>query len=859
MSEPVLPPELWVFQPLRGVGTQASASFKIQSLEFTFSWGAQPGSATITYVKESLDSADSTYAAIIAGGVAVNSYCEIRFAGRTYYGVCVSDTALDASGGKLRVLEFEDLRRYLTWDQIFGAWNVPDKRIVGSRRVRQYKHLLPVNYENGAWTYTNAPLSAAQICNSIFTAPTTGTSWFALYHADMVTSTLLNVDASSGKRLDGLLSEISARLGLVFTLAGRHAATGQPVLYWTRKGFLSPGETLDPGSLDTNGSYVFPTDTDNCRAGYALSGQPTRVFVVGDRNVYQVINVNLVKDWAAGWEQFYDSNLFVDYVFRNGLENGVHYDAIVGDVEHIRGRLLARVFAQSITVRQFIEDLNDANAGTGEPFRDERKFAGRSRMDMPAYLYINTILFRAYRPPPTVTIGGVEFSRTNLLLTEGMLVRILFDPITGAMTPSYTLPADGNGFALARGYQIGSELFRSIQPDRFNLADWNEKTQLWGPAQFQIDDSGEGDQFIAFDEPIIESAELIDSVASSNGRTYAVFKARPVITVPQVKASLTFQGKRFIYRTQIGNGSLDITVNEPGLHGEFVSDVTGATAFTEIPYEDGSTAAQRAVLIGLDNLARQFLIGNGGYRRYLFAGSVATGLNGFYDRIHLHYGPDGHYEVVDFANERGSNAFEPERDYDRRQAERFLFPGQRELNENTRQQGLLAAGLKQVPKFYRQMSQAFHGFGGTGRVIDVPVTNSTRTTPLAAGTPLWGVETSTGAVVPEVSAAAHKVFRGVTVRSGEPVAIGATPKNVEMPAQITGLTLVRAIGPVEVGDTLVRVTGQDYVISENSASAATDAPAIGKAMQSIPDGSVVLIQFMAGQGGGGGRMVARWA
>jgi len=867
MPDPVPPPVISVRDPLRGPGQQAAAQFQISKLDFTMSWGAQPGEATIDYVAESVTNPDVVVqTAIRERGVAVGSYTEISFAGRVFHGVCMSDVSAAGSGGQTRILRFFDQRKYLQDDWTFCAFNMVYTTIENSpvtglpERRKRYWHILPNNFDSGLRTYTDTPLSVSQVLDYVFSGVTIGTPWARVYHPDQIERTLLNIDATNGRRLDAFLVEVSARQGLTFTLSQRLT------LYWTRMGVLRQNESISPGSFSADGRFVFPPNTDILRDGTAMNSAPTRVFVLGGRNVYQIINVGLEPAWNTAWQFFYDEELFHDYVFRNfNDEQGVPYTSQPDDPEQIIGRHKARARSTLMTLRQFAAHEDTLSPPSGEVFRDYRKFAGRTRLDMPCVQYINTILFRCFKPPDNLAVIEPSPGRGRVVrqiplrsynLVEQQIARVEFNPATGVMTADLNAPIDGNGLAIIRGYQVAQDIFRGLSPDRFNLANWSDALTTWSAAQFHIDDSGQGYKYVLFDGPVIRAESLVERIDG-----HAVFRVIDGIdiTIPPVIACLTFEAEPFIYRTvATPNGSLDYTVNEPQLHSEYLLDpVSGASI--EIPFADGTTAVSKAIDIGTAYLTRQLLIADGGFVRYLLAGDTAIQLNGFYNRLTLHYGADGHWEEVDFANERSKNFYEPERDYDRRRAEQSLYPGQQELIEQARALKMVAAGLRQSRRTYKNLSDAFRGFLGHSdptvpTVIDSPPDDSH----LAVGTPLWrqpvtagdDVNTGTRSVMPTSAAADHTVLAGVVTRNNEPA-------NSILHVQPQGRCLVRVKGPCEVNDSLVKVNGQDYLTSKSKGE--SGAIEVGLALQKIADENVRLIMAGLGSGTGGGKVVARWA
>lgn len=838
-------PVLRIAEALRGDGSSAGA-LQIRSVSLTSSWGAQPATALLTYVKELAEDES-----IRDGGVAVNAYLELDYAGRTFYGVCKSDNTIDSSSGKERIIQFEDLRTYLAWDYVFGAWNLVETVIATHpvsglvSRVKRFRHLLPANYLAGVWTYTSTPYTAAQILNFAFNAPTLGLVWTCLYHPDQTAYPVLRVDAREGKRLDALLAEISDRQGLTFT------SDVKLQLRWCRKGELFPGETVVPGALDVQNNYVFPENADQCRIGFTASDQPTRVLVVGSSNLYQCLNLTLAPDWATGWAVFKgDAELFVDRIYSTWIDpdTEVAFNAFPDDPDHSIGYFSARALAQQLTVREFAAHEDAEDPGTGEAFRDYRKFAGRARLDMPCMLYIDQVVFRAFRPPATVTLWGVAVPTAALRLVDVMLAKVTHDEVTGALTADPTAPLESNGYAVIKGHMVLDDLFDGVRADRFRLDRWTALQDLWKKASFQTDDSGDGTQFVLFDAPVIRSENLIEM---KDG--YAVFKANATIEAATVKASLTFEAERFIWASQNDPATRDLTINESDLRREIVYDVATGN-YVEMPYADGQTPQQKAAVLGAVALTRQFTVMQGGFRRYFVAGDVATRLSGFYDRVTVYFGHDGHYEEVDFANERARSAFEPEREYDRNLASRAEFPGQAQLRIRQEQDELMAASLKQSPSFYRSLGEAFRRFiGHADPVVPAQIASGTGTLPV--GTPLWRAPmpvaggSNTQAVMPASSSSTHSVFVGVVPRDAEPA-------DGNLKVQATGQLLVRVKGPVAVRDTVSQSAGHDYL--EASIAVASTAPSVGMALQSIPDTSVRLILVQTG-GTGGGKAVARWA
>lgn len=804
--------EVTVTNPPRGQGQQESLGFFAQSLKATTAWGSAPGTAELIY--------PNTGVQIYCGSLVV-----IQAGGHTFYGICRSDTLVDGSHGKLRTLSFVDTREFLTWDVVFGLFNRVDIRMVEGVRVRRFKHIYPADYKLQKESFTDDPLTAAEIIRALLGAPTVGSPWLAagpVFHAHQETTPVYEVDCLSGKTLAAALQEVTDKCGLVFGLV-----PGTPYqLAWVRKGVGVMG--------------VAPNDTENRRSGVALSGNPTRVCLVGDRNKYQVLNVPMVADWLPAWEAFPVVELLAHDLFLRASDpvSGKRLNALENDLEQYRGRQMAMARALEITVGEYVVlrtavPLPTDGAVGGTAFADYRKVHHRSRLDMPAALYIRQLLFRAFRPDFTAIAGMTGTLRaSDLTLTDTMLCRCTHDVATGTISALVNERAEGNGYAVVKGYRVGEDCFRTVQPPQFSLDYFASTRAVWQAIPFQIDDSGAGDRFIVFDEPVVVSDDL---VADVNG--LKVMRADFTLQVPPVQAALCFEGEKFLY--WYGTGSRDAVENVGGLNGEYVLDAP-AGKLTEITYGNGDTVVDQAVAIAESLGSRVYAYTDGGYTRY--AATPATPLSWLVDRVTLEVGPNGVFETVDWTAERRRDNFEPSRELDRANRMEGLLPGQQELRDQAAAHRKLAGGFKQNPAFVRTLSDLLGGG------IGVPVEHLTPTFlvgaggPLPVGTPLWKKPTTsdgknTVPVPPEGVTSAHTVFAGVTVRDGEDC---AKPFRV----QTQGVACVRVKGPVEVNTPVGWVQGYGYL-------EANATPSVGVAMQKITASDVQLVQVRLGSGGGG--------
>jgi hypothetical protein len=830
----ISPPQDW--RRIKGVD-YVNRRFGCQSIGLTLSWGTQPGRAQMTYI----------------GSAPVNcgSHMTIECGGHTFYGICENDLPLVGSRGNTRSLTFEDYRCELTeWDNCFGAFNQRETIQIGGQRIRRYFSILPNDFLSGRKTYKNgtgyAPFTAAEIIGYVLGCsrapwrvwhcdPTTGVQTEG-YHASLLNFASLDIDAMSGRKLGAVIEEVCNQHGIVFTIMGPGAFD----LTFARKG--------EPIS----GTLAIPELSDDRRNGTALSRAPTRVAVVGGRNLYQVHNVDMIPDWAPGFQAFYDPVVFQNYVFDNfttqagirSIPAGTRFDSIVGDTENVIGRQLANARALEMTVAEFVTHRQAVHSD-GDEFTDWRKFTGRPRMQMPVVLYLRTILFRAFRVSSGYRIRNLKGQLVpinSMTIEPRMIAPVTHDPVTGAMSWDTSLTADGPGYAIVQGYQVGEDGFRTIRPDRFNLEDWTDAQKVWQHIPFQIDDSGADDQrYILFDEPVIRSENLFTTGSTADERAefngYVGLNSNPTFKIPPVRAALTFAAERFF--EEFGYGVRTDTVSIANLNEEAIGTVVSLIGtWTRNLYSDGKTGYQRAQEVANSLLARQFTYPYGGYRKILKRNAQGgfdpgTKLSGLIDRVTIESSPQGLVEQVDFTAERTWPGFAPDREFDRNTREKAMFPGQQQLREEANQSRLIAAGLRSSPKATKSIVEAFHGNSATA----FPVVGSS---PVAVGSPVWkeptensesGNSKTTGFTTS--GPLSRKIFVGATLVHG------ASTGTMWLSNQ--GLQLLRVKGPVTVGGGVGKAVDEDanHLVADGS-------PGVGVANQSIEATAVRLIEVRVG-------------
>lgn len=820
----------------RGQGGVFSNTFGVQSIRGSFAWGGSPSQATIVFAQNGAPNL-------------VGQLMEIKLGGHYFAGICKNDSAVDGSHGRLREVVFSDLREFLTWDYIHAQFNMPVRRWINGVWRKRYYHIFPSDFDTHTKTFTDRPLLASEILGLVFTAPTVGSPWTwnltgnGLFPDGLMNYPVFAMDAYSGVRLDAFLNDLSERGGLVFTLDP--VAGNNYRLVWMRKGY---------GLIPVLPPFTWPANSDERRLGVALSGNATNVRVVGERNRYLVLNVPLAPDWNGAWEQFLNADaLFLD-LFENEKDpvSGVAYNNFPNDPGQWQGANAAKVRALQITVGEYVQ-LRNARSGDGGQFADYKKFGGRSRIDMPAALYISSLLFRAYVPALTAVpnVNGQNLSLDSVNILDALPCRVTYDPVTGAMTADPTTLADGNGLGLVRGTMFGQDLFELVDPERVTADFFSATNRPWAAAPFSVDDSGEGQRFIIFEQPCFTSENLLKAV---NG--FQVLNAAATVTGATAQAALTFELEPFSYwRGTYPNVSRDRVEYVSGLCAEYVGPVG---SYQEILFANGMTAQDQADQVARSLLLGQYTYVSGGYRLAQRDKPLATMLDSIIDRVEVDFSPNGFIEVVDFTTERQRRHFEPERDLERRTVQNTLFPGQQQLRQSLREYQRLGAGLKgMTPGLMNRFVQFLKGnFEPDARPVWFDPTGSV-TVPsnglVKVGTPIFGpVLTASGDDVlntratypPNISGTSY-VFQGVVIRDGEPAKY---PFHV----QTTGTALALVKGPVALLDAVgLDPSGYpDYANSGAWLIKNTGQP-VGQALQVIADASVQLIKVRLGVASGG--------
>lgn len=707
------------------------------SYSSSYALGVNPSAASGTVFLDNTDG-DSSFT-LSRGDYVVYSFGAVA----SFYGVVskVGEAKRDPSSGLVHSFEVLDNRVRLAWQAVFGIWNMEDemasKRIgrpgapsapgdedtggsddvavgvsVGSdysvdfsgepddggdngTRRRRYWSILPQHWASGIKTWHDSPFNAREILNSAFANAWGDFGFSRNYHPDLADFVPLGLDHRSGVRLSNLIADINGRAGLDMYI------TGSRTLVWVRKG---------------EGFFPIPDVTcDNIEAGESLAAVDTGLRVVGERVRIQVCNVELEPDWKPGWEKFIDEVAWrreVASVFSMPVETKANQADISAK-------------AREVTVYQYAKAKDDA------AFLDYRPFGRGSRANMPAWSYIQELVFRSYRIPPNHTLYGVPVSSLEMADTllvgtdvsgEGAEAKqayvtnpVEFYPSAQAQVIHKGQPLD---FLQARDVRLFYLNARSLREEwtvagdyevdpvnlsvRFAAPVFVDGSPSEGKSLYLRENKGEGGG-TNVTSGVAEGSDYLDVVVPNPNAQ---------ITAAGVKGSFCFLFGNYYQDYGVGPRRGPFPVQGLGLHlidtsGASMSAAgtasfnesrlalpsTGGASFREILYEDGGKAEEKADAAVSSALGLSPVQATGGFHRH---GSVATGLSGVVDRVTVRVDANGITEEVTYTKARATGVAFSERTLQRIQRTDEVFPGQEQLRNEARQYRMIAAAERRA-------------------------------------------------------------------------------------------------------------------------------------------------------------------
>jgi hypothetical protein len=637
----------------------------IADMEFTRAWGLSPASAALTCVG---------VPSVFVGGDAV-----LGLGATQFYGVLSEAVSTTDDGTKSR-LSFVDNRIKLMWDDVYGLFNrvevrEDDPATPGIDRQKRYVHILPENWEKQIKTYTTSPYGAADIINKFLASATVRYGWGAQFDS-IQQQPVHEVDALNGKKLGNVLQEISDAQGLLFTIVG------PSTLVWARKG---------DGAVPTFDAAF----TAERSSGEALSAVDTTITVVGDRNRYQEVQLNLEPDWLAYYESFWNEPQWMAEVAAVFGPSGDDFAS--------RAQLAGKM--RKVTLREYVTQKGSV------ALADYGMWGEVSRMEIPVWTYLHDIVFKAYRVPTSYTINGIPLD--SLDLVEGLLAAVAYT-LQGAM--SYKTPAeyypDAKGFAIVKGQPLDlldptkqrviseAELQRASQEwsanNRFNL-DTRNKTILFEGVVFDADAL-----FVFPNKNVGDASDALRAIAVPN--------ADVNVSAAPVQASLVFDAEKF--KHVYGSGTRHGPHPVQGLSKHIL--LKNGAVQGEVAFADGTLAEEKAQDVAEGLIGRETNYLSGGFRRI---GQWGTNLTGCIDRVTISLTFDqGITEKVDYTKERSQSNFEGERDLERKQKSKDLFPGQHTLSDDVKNLELIATVSKELKRSPLQPV-----YGSLAAVMEKPV------------------------------------------------------------------------------------------------------------------------------------------
>lgn len=728
----------------------------------TRSWGVSPGSASVV-----LPGDDTTYAP--GDEVVTNA------GGAVFYGVvtAVRPSARELSG-TFTTVDIADNRIRLQWESVKCVLNMIDVReddptTPGIDRQRRYWNIKPSDHTNQKRTWYDDPYLASEILIGIIDE--LAFTWTIDDPDGLLDQPVLELDANNGVKAGTIIAQICDQLGILFTCKGYNT------LSFARKG---------TGDVP----YVDPATISESSAGSALSHVDTHVEVVGGRNLYQDCQIDLEPWWNRGWEDYWLEADWLDEV-------EAHWSSEWASLPNDDAKQAARAAkARQVTVRQYCEKVGSTDLA------DYGWWGEVSRMEIPVWLYLRDIVFKAYRVPRAYTLG--VFDIDSLVMREGLLAQVDYDSSSGVIGMKRDVvqyyPQE-RAFVLVKGQPLSL-----VDPrgQKYVTADQlNSLRGLWTPnLAFTLDSRPESNGIIFDDAVFVDTSEnpLIafpNQSASGIDSTHVLYNvgvpnAGVAVAPAAVRASIVWEGDKYL--KSFGSGSRWGTAHAEGIQRHNI--VEDGIVSLEIPYPGAEEYADdKATAFAANLIAQQDTYDFGNRVR---VGGAGTELNGSVDRVTIQVDfRGGTVETVELTKERQPVTYYNERTLDRLAQQHDRYKGERANRTEVWE-------LQAISDVNRNRRTGHtQKIGDIQQFLDAPLgvphcspQMATLTAAKEAGTPIWR-NPGTGAV-----SDSGTILAGITISHG----LGAGTH----PIATQGTVPVRVKGPFSSGD-VVGVTGSnDY-------------------------------------------------
>ena len=776
----------------------------------SYSWGVSPGSASVNMPGD-WDAAEP------------GDEIVLNLGGTTFQGVVMArNPGASGLGGTFTRVEIADNRIHLQWDVTKCVFNMTEVRAdnpatPGIDRQRRYWSIKPDSWNAQIKTWWRTPIHAATIVDIITTSTTENPcfEWDIADPDNLLKAPVYEIDANNGTKVGSLLTEICGQLGIVFTCVGTNT------LKFARKG-------------DGTAPYINPATEASYSGGTSLSHADTHIQVIGGRNVYQDV-VTLEPWWNNYWNPFVPEWAWLAEVDRLwGSEWAGETDP---EVKALRRSIKSR----QVTLRDYQLADGDGN--------DFGMWGEVCRMEMPVWLYLRDIVWRAYRVPRNYVLSFAGIGDTTLHLGvqslefhEHLLAACNYDATEGDISrldPPQWYPPDA-AFILAKGFRVSAldpKLVKVITAEEMGRS-----RTVWAPQNgFTLDPRPES-LGVIFDEPLaldstehpffkwknhgkagISTTHTLYNVVVPNADGFA--NAQP----PQVKMAIAWRANK--YTKKFGSGKRWGVAHSDGIAGHYIT--RDGVVTDEVPWPDGDDATT------VDAKAAEFAAKLLGQQEYFDVGSITrkggmgTALNGVVDKVTVKVDFAGGWtETIDLTKERQPVTYYNNRLLDRMARFHDLFQGQRanRIEIQTKQAQIAMKRLKteQVGAVIKTLQHAMSFVAGNEHpaLQKVLLTGA-----VAAGQALWRNATS-GLLSPTGT-----VFAGIITAAG----LGAGAAE----AATQGIVPVRVKGPFTAGDSVGVNGSNDYAEVNGERS-------LSRLLATYTGTDTVLAPVQLGAGGGGG-------